>query len=77
MTDRRPVIQKYLDQIEPGWVIVKPAGPGYVDALCVFQKPDTYKEAKANLPVRWFDDDEQHQIEQAIRWALRSAVVKK
>ena len=76
-TERRAMIQNVLDQIEPGWVIYKPAGSGYIDELCIFQKPDEYKEARARLPQRWFDDDEQHEIEREIRRALSQAVVNK
>ncbi len=75
MTDRRPIIQKYLP---PGWDIIKPTpdNPGYIDDLCIFQKADGYKEARANLPVRWFDDKEWARIEQEIQRAIKQANIK-
>ncbi len=74
-TDRRAMIQKVLDQIEPGWVIWDPVRSGDIEGLCIFQKPDEYKEARAYLPRRWFDDDEQHQIQLEIQRAVSQAVV--
>ncbi len=75
-TDRRPIIQKFADDIEPGWIIVIPQSPGEIDDKCVLQKPDEYKVATANLPVRWFDDQNWIRIKSEIERSLKAAVVE-
>ena len=77
MIDRRPIIQSYLDKIEDGWHVYKPAGPGDIDGRCIFQNPGDRKEATANLPVKWFEDGDDHLIRSEIARAVREAVVKK
>ena len=76
MIDRRPIIQKYLDQIEPGSVIVKPMGPEDIDDLCIFQKPAEYKQSTASLPIKWFDDGRYDLIGREISRAILRSVVK-
>ena len=75
-TDRRPIIQRYANEIEPGWTVVKPQSPGDIDDQCVLQKSAEYKEATANLPVRWFDDQNWAAIKSEIERALKAAIVK-
>ncbi len=77
MIDRRPIIQRHLNEIEEGWHVVKPAGAGDIDIRCVVQKPSEYKEAYPNLPVRWFDDGKDELIKRELRLALSEAVVTK
>ncbi len=76
-TDRKPIIQKYADEIEPGWTVVKPQSSGDIDDVCVLQKSSEYKEATANLPVRRFDDTSWMWIKSEIERALKAAVVKR
>ena len=73
MIDRRQRLEEILNEIEPGWVVVKPV-LRESDHRCVFQKPDELKEACANIPRRWFDDGEDYRIEQAVRDAIARAV---
>ena len=75
-TDRKPIIQKYADEIEPGWTVVKPQSPGDINDQCVLQKPAEYKVATVNLPVRWFDDQNWIRIKSDIERALKAAVVE-
>jgi hypothetical protein len=75
MLDRKPIIQEYVDQIEQGWKVIKPAGSGDIDDECVIQKPSEYLEARPRLPVSWFEDEETTRIEHALRQALRRAKV--
>ena len=75
MTDRKPIIQRYLDEIESGWHVVKPVA-GNIDTLCVVQKTSEYKEAYPNLPVRWFEDGDEERIKAELRRAMSAAVVK-
>jgi hypothetical protein len=77
-TDRRPILQKLLDQIEPDWIVVEPHSAEDIDDLCIFQKTAEDKEARVNLPVHWFDDIRiMPLIERAIRRAIQEAVVVK
>lgn len=75
MVDRRDQLQEILDEIEKGWVVVKPVRGDIAD-LCIFQKPDELKEARATIPQKWFDDGDDDQIKQAVRAALSNAVVQ-
>lgn len=75
--DRKPIIQKYADEIEPGWIVVTPQSPGDINEQCVLQKTPDYKQATANLPVRWFDDQNWIRIKSEIERALKAAVVKR
>ncbi len=55
MIDRKPKIQEIVDEIEPGWVAVRPV-KGSVDTRCVIQKPSEGRNEQVYLPQTWFED---------------------
>ena len=76
MVDRRKRLQGILDEIEPGWFVVRPTGPGDIVSLCILRKPSDHKEACDEIPQKWFEDGEDHLITQKVREAISNALVK-
>ena len=46
---KRDILQEMLDEISPGWIIMKPSAdaPDSLDDLCKFRKPEERLSAKA------------------------------
>jgi hypothetical protein len=46
---KRDILQEMLDEIAPGWIIIKPSAdaPDSLDDLCRFRKPEERLSAKA------------------------------
>jgi hypothetical protein len=77
MVDRRKRLQEELDGIQKGWFIKAPKALADEASLCVFQKPDEGKEARAHIPRTWFEDEgKEDLIKQTVRAALANAKVK-
>ena len=76
MVDRRKRLQEILDEIEPGWFVIRPTGPGDIVSLCILQKPSDHKEACDDIPQKWFEDGEDHLIRYKVREAISHAIVK-
>lgn len=73
--NKREILQQILDREEGFWIIIKPSrhNPSDPDALCVFQNPETYKEATVEIPTAWFQANDLPKIEEAVRNALSRA----
>lgn len=50
---KRDILQEMLDEISPGWIIMKPTAdaPDSLDELCRFRQPDDRLSMKA--AIRW------------------------
>ena len=79
LPDKRAILQPILDEIEPGWTIVKPSplNPTDVEEECIFQKRDDHKEAQVGIPNRYFQDaDQRYKIQPHVESAINNAKVK-
>jgi putative phosphoribosyl transferase len=76
LPNKREIIQAVIDEEEEPWVIMKPSrqDPANSEALCIFENPAEQTQAKAELPIAWFQNQELQRIKEAIRQSLRHAV---
>jgi putative phosphoribosyl transferase len=76
LPNKREMIQAIIDEEEEPWVIMKPSrqDPADTAALCIFENPAEQTQAKAEIPIAWFQKQELQRIKEAIRQSLRHAV---
>jgi len=72
---KREVLQSILDKEDELWIIMKPSrnDPTDSNSLCIFQNPAQYKEARIEIPTRWFTDKEFDKIESTVLDAIEHA----
>ena len=73
-TTKRKILENIIEKEQDPWVIMKPSRfePNDPELLCIFQNPAERTEAKTEIPLEWFRNNELNQIEQAVKAALRS-----
>jgi len=73
--DKREVIREVLDEVDEPWIIMKPSrhNPTDTDTLCVFENPHKQTQAKANIPMDWFEKQEVEKIKEAVLSSLQQA----
>jgi hypothetical protein len=76
LLNKREVLQSILDKEDDFWIIMKPSRnhPADPDDLCIFQNPAQYKEARVEIPTRWFMDKALDKIESTVLDAIEHAV---
>jgi hypothetical protein len=76
LVNKREVLQSILDKEDDFWIIMKPSRnhPTDPDDLCIFQNPAQYKEARVEIPTRWFMNNEFDKIESTVLDAIEHAV---
>jgi putative phosphoribosyl transferase len=76
LPNKREMIQAIIDEEEEPWVIMKPSrqDPADTEVLCIFENPAEQTQAKAEIPIAWFQKQELQRIKEAIRQSLRHAV---
>ena len=72
---KREILQAILDKEDDLWIIMKPSrnDPGDPEDLCIFQSPRRWKEARVEIPMSWFVNQELDKIENAVLEALEHA----
>jgi hypothetical protein len=75
--NKREMIQAIIDEEPEPWVIMKPSRQDPVDpeALCIFENLAEQTQARAEIPLEWFQNQELQKIKQAIQQSLRHAQV--
>jgi len=75
LSTKREILQSILDKEDELWIILKPSrnDPTESDSLCIFQNPAQYKEARVEIPTRWFMDKEFDKIESTVLNAIEHA----
>ena len=75
--NKREMIQAIIDEEPEPWVIMKPSRQDPVDpeALCIFENPAEQRQARAEIPFEWFQNQDLEKIKQAIQQSLRHAQV--
>jgi len=75
--NKREILQKILDDIEPGWSIRKPpaANPCDLECLCIFVKleENSYKEARVDINNFLFQSRHLDRIKEFVLHAIRNA----
>jgi hypothetical protein len=73
---KREILQEMLDEIAPGWIIVKPTAdaPDSLDELCRFRKPDDRISMKAVIQWTHFQNpSEWPRIKEILRQQIEVA----
>lgn len=72
------MIQAVIDEEQEPWIIMKPSrqNPTDPDALCIFDNPAEQTQARAEIPLVWFQNRELEKIKEAIQQSLRHGEVK-
>ena len=75
LPNKREVLQSILDKEDDPWIIMKPSrnDPTDPEDLCVFQNPARWKEARVEIPISWFLNQEFEQIERVVLDAIEHA----
>jgi hypothetical protein len=75
LPNKRELLQSILDQQDDLWIIMKPSRNDPIDPedLCVFQNPGRWKEARVEIPMSWFLNQELEKIEKAVLDAIEHA----
>jgi hypothetical protein len=78
LPNKREMIQTVIDQEEEPWIIMKPSrkNPTDPEPLCIFENPAAQTQAKAEIPLAWFQNRELQKIREAIQQSLRQAETK-
>jgi hypothetical protein len=78
LPNKREMIQAVIDEEEEPWIIMKPSrqDPTDPEPVCIFENPAAQTQAKAEIPVAWFQNQELHKIKKAIQQSLRHAQFK-
>lgn len=78
LPNKREIIKAVIDQEEEPWIIMKPSrkNPTDPEPLCIFENPAAQTQAKAEIPLAWFQNRELHKIKEAIQQSLRQAESK-
>jgi hypothetical protein len=75
LPNKREVLQSILDKEDDLWIIMKPSrnDPTDPENLCVFQNPGRWQEARVEIPMSWFLNQELEKIESAVLDAIEHA----
>jgi hypothetical protein len=75
LLNKREVLQAIVDKEDDLWIIMKPSrnDPADPEDLCIFQSPARWKEARVEIPLSWFVNQELDKIERAVLEALERA----
>jgi len=75
LPNKREILQSILDKEDELWIIMKPsrADPTDPEDLCIFQNPGRYKEARVEIPLSWFLNQEIEKIQSAVVDAIEHA----
>ena len=78
LRNKREMIQAVIDEEREPWIIMKPSrqDPTDSDPLCIFENPAEDTQARAEIPLEWFQNRELEKIKQAIHRSLRNAQVQ-
>jgi hypothetical protein len=57
---KRDKLQKILDDVEPGWLIVEPSSkdPDDIESRCIILNHLTHKSIEISVDPKWFEDDQ-------------------
>jgi len=77
--NKRAMIQTVIDDEPEPWIIMKPSreNPADPEALCIFENPAEQTQARAEIPLAWFQNHELDKIKRSIQESLRLATVRK
>jgi hypothetical protein len=72
---KREMIQAIIDDESEPWIIMKPSrrDPADPEPLCIFENPAADTQARAEIPLEWFQRRELSKIKQSIQQSLRQA----
>lgn len=75
LPNKREILQSILDTEDDLWIIMKPSrtDPTDPEDLCIFQNPGRYKEARVEIPLSWFLNQETEKIQSAVLDAIEHA----
>jgi len=77
--NKREILQKILDDMEPGWEIRKPSAtnPYDLECLCIFVKfeENNYKEARVDINNFLFQSNRLDRIKEFVLHAVRNAKI--
>lgn len=78
LTNKREVIQVVIDEEPEPWIIIKPSrrNPTDPESLCIFENPSEDTQARAEIPLEWFQNRDLEKIKQTIHQSLRNARVQ-
>jgi putative phosphoribosyl transferase len=78
LPNKREMIQAIIDEEQEPWIIMKPSRQDPTDAepLCIFENPAEHTQAKAEIPLAWFQNRELEKIKETIQQSLRHAEVQ-
>jgi hypothetical protein len=79
LPNKREIIQTIVDDEPESWIIMKPSrrDPADPEPLCIFENPAADTQARAEIPLEWFQQRELSKIKQAVQESLRNAEIKK
>jgi putative phosphoribosyl transferase len=78
LPNKREMIQAIIDEEQEPWIIMKPSrqDPTDPEPLCIFENPAEHTQAKAEIPLSWFQNRELEKIKETIQQSLRHAQVQ-
>jgi hypothetical protein len=78
LPNKREMIQAVIDEEPEPWIIMKPSrqDPTDTEPLCIFENPAEDTQARAEIPLEWFQNHELEKIKQAIQQSLRNAQIQ-
>jgi hypothetical protein len=78
LTTKRDMIQAVLDDEREPWIIMKPSrqDPWDPESLCIFENPAAQTEARAEIPLAWFQGRASAKIRDTIEQSLQHAKPK-
>lgn len=73
--NKREILQAIIDEVDEPWIIMKPSRHDPTDPaqLCIFENPAAFTQAKTDIPLAWFQNEEIDKIRNAIYASLRQA----
>jgi hypothetical protein len=76
LPNKREVIQAVIDDEPEPWIVMKPSrqNPTDPEPVCIFENPAAGTQARAEIPLEWFQSHELERIKQVIQQSLRNAV---
>jgi hypothetical protein len=77
-TKQKEMIQAVIDEEPEPWIIMKPSRqePTDPEPLCIFENPAEHTQAKAEIPLEWFQNRELEKIKEAVQQSLQNAQVQ-
>jgi hypothetical protein len=73
--NKREMIQAIIDDEPEPWIIMKPSrqDPADSEPLCIFENPAADTQARAEIPLEWFQRRKLGKIKESIQQSLRQA----